>query len=370
MFVLGIDPGLSRCGYGVVTRRGGALAAVAGGVISTPPMPLPERLRTLSDELRALVAEFRPDAVVVERVFFQVNARTAMATGQAAGVALVAAAESGCEVAQYTSNEVKQAVVGYGSATKEQVQRMVASRARAGRAAPSPGRGRRPGPGRLSPDHPAAAPGGRPRPPPTGTAPMIGSLRGTLVDRPAPGEVHRRGRRGRLPGLGADLRRWPASARRAARSSSTSTPTCARTPSCSTASPTPTSGGASRPCSAPTASDRRWPWPSCRRCRPAALSTAVLEDDVDTLCLVPGVGKKTAARLLLELKARLDLPTLRRAGGPAAGGGSARGEVRAALVELGYGPEEIRGALDVGRRTTARSRRWCARPCGSWRGNR
>ncbi len=128
MFVLGIDPGLSRCGYGVVTRRSGALAAVAGGVISTEPsMPLPERLRCLSEELRALVAQFRPESVVVERVFFQVNARTAMATGQAAGVALVAAAESGCQVAQYTSNEVKQALVGYGGATKDQVQRMVAS---------------------------------------------------------------------------------------------------------------------------------------------------------------------------------------------------------------------------------------------------
>jgi crossover junction endodeoxyribonuclease RuvC len=128
MFVLGIDPGLSRCGYGVVTRRGGSLVAVAGGVISSPPtMPLQHRLRTHSDELRALVAEYRPDAVVVERVFFQVNVRTAMATGQAAGVALVAAAEAGCEVAQYTSNEVKQAIVGYGSATKDQVQRMVAS---------------------------------------------------------------------------------------------------------------------------------------------------------------------------------------------------------------------------------------------------
>ena len=128
MFVLGIDPGLSRCGYGVVTRRGGSLAAVAGGVISTEPaMPLPDRLRTLAEELRALVAEFKPESVVVERVFFQVNARTAMATGQAAGVALVAAAESGCQVAQYTSNEVKQALVGYGGATKEQVQRMVAS---------------------------------------------------------------------------------------------------------------------------------------------------------------------------------------------------------------------------------------------------
>jgi crossover junction endodeoxyribonuclease RuvC len=128
MFVLGVDPGLSRCGYGVVTRRGGSLGAVAAGVISTgPEMPLPDRLRTLADELRALVSEFRPQAVVVERVFFQVNARTAMATAQAAGVALMVAAESGCEVAQYTSNEVKQALVGYGSATKEQVQRMVAS---------------------------------------------------------------------------------------------------------------------------------------------------------------------------------------------------------------------------------------------------
>ncbi len=79
---------------------------------------------------------------------------------------------------------------------------------------------------------------------------------------------------------------------------------------------------------------------------PAALSTAVLEDDVDTLCLVPGVGKKTAARLLLELKARLDLPEL---GGDGAGtslSGTRRGEARAALVELGYGPDEISGALD------------------------
>ena len=80
---------------------------------------------------------------------------------------------------------------------------------------------------------------------------------------------------------------------------------------------------------------------------PAALSTAVLEDDIEMLCVVPGVGKKTAARLLLELKARLDLPTL---GGTVPGGGppgSPRAEVRAALVELGYGPDEIRGVLEV-----------------------
>ena len=78
---------------------------------------------------------------------------------------------------------------------------------------------------------------------------------------------------------------------------------------------------------------------------PAALSTAVIEDDVDTLCLVPGVGKKTAARLLLELKARLDLPVL---DGPTGGAatGTARADARAALVELGYGAEEIAAALE------------------------
>ena len=80
---------------------------------------------------------------------------------------------------------------------------------------------------------------------------------------------------------------------------------------------------------------------------PAALSTAVLEDDLDTLCLVPGVGKKTAARLLLELKARLDLPTLGGDGATVDGPGSPRGEARAALGELGYGPDEIRGALEA-----------------------
>ncbi len=80
---------------------------------------------------------------------------------------------------------------------------------------------------------------------------------------------------------------------------------------------------------------------------PAALSTAVLEDDLATLCLVPGVGKKTAQRLLLELKARLDLPSLDGGSVAPAGGGSARGEARAALAELGYAPEEIAGALEA-----------------------
>jgi crossover junction endodeoxyribonuclease RuvC len=128
MFVLGIDPGVSRCGYGVATRVGPRFTATAAGVVTTPPGdPLPQRLAALARDLRALLDQYRPDVVVVERVFFQTNVRTAMSVGQASGLALAAAAEAGCEVAQYTSNEVKQAVVGYGAASKEQVQRMVQS---------------------------------------------------------------------------------------------------------------------------------------------------------------------------------------------------------------------------------------------------
>jgi crossover junction endodeoxyribonuclease RuvC len=130
MFVLGIDPGLSRCGYGLVDRSDadGVLKARAAGVIETDPAEaLPDRLLTLHTELRALVAEMSPEVVAVERVFFQVNVKTAMSVGQASGLALLVAAEAGCEVAQYTSNEVKQALVGYGGATKDQVQRMVAT---------------------------------------------------------------------------------------------------------------------------------------------------------------------------------------------------------------------------------------------------
>ncbi|MGH9149023.1 MAG: crossover junction endodeoxyribonuclease RuvC, partial [Acidimicrobiales bacterium] len=126
MFVLGIDPGLSRCGYGAVGGHRAAPRAGPFGVVTTPPAdPLAERLAELAGRLRALLDEVRPDVVVVERVFFQTNARTAMSVGQASGLALAAAAEAGCRVVQYTANEVKQAVVGYGAATKEQVQVMV-----------------------------------------------------------------------------------------------------------------------------------------------------------------------------------------------------------------------------------------------------
>jgi crossover junction endodeoxyribonuclease RuvC len=126
MFVLGIDPGLSRCGYGLVRRVGRKQTAVAAGVIRTDPAdPVPHRLLALRDDVRELLAERRPAVVAVERVLFQVNARTAIPVAQAAGVVMVEALAAGCEVVEYSPNQVKQAVSGMGGADKEQVQRMV-----------------------------------------------------------------------------------------------------------------------------------------------------------------------------------------------------------------------------------------------------
>jgi crossover junction endodeoxyribonuclease RuvC len=132
MFVLGIDPGLSRCGYGAVRVDGaGQCHAEAAGVVRTDKdAPLPRRLSVLAADLRALITELRPDAVAVEKVFFQTNVRTAMSVGQASGLALAIADELGCEVAEYTANEVKAIVAGYGAATKGQVQRMVQTQLR------------------------------------------------------------------------------------------------------------------------------------------------------------------------------------------------------------------------------------------------
>ncbi len=129
MFVLGIDPGLSRCGYACVDASTTTPTCTALGVLTTRPGdPLPQRLAELRAELHRLIAEIEPDVVVVEHVFFQVNVRTAMSVGQASGLALAEAAAAGCEVVQYTPNQVKEAVVGYGAATKAQVQKLVQAR--------------------------------------------------------------------------------------------------------------------------------------------------------------------------------------------------------------------------------------------------
>lgn len=127
MYVLGIDPGLSRCGYGLVQQRPrGAARVVAMGVLRTDPAaPTPQRLAELQVDLRALLHEHRPDVVAVERVLFQVNVRTAIPVAQAAGLAMAEAVAAGCEVVEYSPNQVKQAVTGVGGADKDQVVRMV-----------------------------------------------------------------------------------------------------------------------------------------------------------------------------------------------------------------------------------------------------
>jgi crossover junction endodeoxyribonuclease RuvC len=124
---LGVDPGLTRCGVGVVEGSAGRpLRLVAVDVLRTPAdAELPERLLGLAAGLEAAVAAYAPDVVAVERVFSQHNVRTVMGTAQAAAVAVLAAARAGVPVALHTPSEVKAAVTGSGRADKAQVAIMV-----------------------------------------------------------------------------------------------------------------------------------------------------------------------------------------------------------------------------------------------------
>jgi crossover junction endodeoxyribonuclease RuvC len=125
--VLGVDPGLTRCGIGVVDGAPGrSLTLVHVEVVRTPAVaPIGERLVALADALGAAVERFAPDVVAVERVFSQHNVRTVMGTAQAAGLAIVAATRAGVPVALHTPSEVKASVTGSGTAGKAQVGAMV-----------------------------------------------------------------------------------------------------------------------------------------------------------------------------------------------------------------------------------------------------
>lgn len=127
MIVLGIDPGTATTGYGLVEElEDGNLISQAYGTIQTPPeQPMPERLLELNRQLRNLILLHHPDSGAVEKLFFQRNVRTALSVGQGRGVILFTFAEAGLPVDEYTPLEVKQAVVGYGGAEKNQVQQMV-----------------------------------------------------------------------------------------------------------------------------------------------------------------------------------------------------------------------------------------------------
>ncbi len=128
MFVIGIDPGLTATGYGII-RKVGSMAPVAAGVIRTRPEdPLPGRLAELYDNLMAVLAEHQPEAMAIEQVFTNTNRQTAIAVGRASGVAILTAAQRGIPVFEYSPTAVKAAVAGDGRAGKKAVQTMVGRR--------------------------------------------------------------------------------------------------------------------------------------------------------------------------------------------------------------------------------------------------
>lgn len=126
MLVLGIDPGTAITGYGLVTGSGSRLEPVAYGVIRTPAKTeLANRLLTVHHEIGRIIDDYSPDAVAVEELFFNQNAKTFFAVSQSRGAVILTAALRGLPVFEYTPLQVKQAVVGYGRAEKAQVQEMV-----------------------------------------------------------------------------------------------------------------------------------------------------------------------------------------------------------------------------------------------------
>jgi crossover junction endodeoxyribonuclease RuvC len=125
MIILGIDPGLERIGYGFVSREGSTLKPVAFGLIQTPRIAIPDRLRLIDEEVLKLIEQYKPDTVATERQLFAANKTTALDVAKALGVILLACGKAGLPWAEYTPPEVKLAVVGNGAADKKQVQFMV-----------------------------------------------------------------------------------------------------------------------------------------------------------------------------------------------------------------------------------------------------
>jgi crossover junction endodeoxyribonuclease RuvC len=124
--VMGIDPGAANLGFGIVRLDGSHMVALDGGVVETPAdLPMERRLERIHHSLSELLAWHEPKAMAIEEVYFGKNVRSAMAVGQASGIAMLAAAESGVRCFAYTPQAIKLAVCGSGNAGKKQVQRMV-----------------------------------------------------------------------------------------------------------------------------------------------------------------------------------------------------------------------------------------------------
>ncbi len=123
---MGIDPGLASVGYGVIEHTGQQSRLLTSGTISTAAgQPLAQRLACIHDVLVATIEEWKPDVACVEELFFCNNAKTVIAVAQGRGVCMLATAKANLEIAEYTPLQIKQAIVGYGKATKPQVEKMV-----------------------------------------------------------------------------------------------------------------------------------------------------------------------------------------------------------------------------------------------------
>jgi crossover junction endodeoxyribonuclease RuvC len=126
MIIMGIDPGLSFTGYGVVEKEAGRLRSLGfGGITTSPRNSMSSRLAKIYNEVRELMENYGPDLLVLEQLFFNTNVRSAMVVGQARGGILLAAEHNGVAVEEYTPLQVKQALVGHGRADKDQVKYMV-----------------------------------------------------------------------------------------------------------------------------------------------------------------------------------------------------------------------------------------------------
>lgn len=124
--VLGVDPGNSVTGYGIVEEHENQLFHVENGQISvSPKVSFPQRLKRIYDDLQEVILRYSPDVIAVEGLFFSRNVKTALRLGHARGVAILAAVNAGLNVYEYSPLEIKQAVAGYGRATKDQIQMMV-----------------------------------------------------------------------------------------------------------------------------------------------------------------------------------------------------------------------------------------------------
>jgi len=126
MKILGIDPGSRITGYGIISHSGNRLVHVDNGAIHTDcQKDFPMRLQKIYRALTSIIDEFRPDAMAVENIFFATNVQSALKLGQARGAAIVAGVNAGLPVFEFTALQVKQAVVGHGRASKDQVQKMI-----------------------------------------------------------------------------------------------------------------------------------------------------------------------------------------------------------------------------------------------------